>query len=69
MTRPTITIHNIETDEIVSREMNDVEFAQHQAILAEQSIIQEEVKARANAKAAVLKKLGITEAEAELLLA
>lgn len=31
MSRPIIRIHNIETNEIIDREMNDAEFAQWQA--------------------------------------
>ena len=30
LTRPIIRIHNIETDEVIDREMNDAEFAQYQ---------------------------------------
>ena len=30
MTNPIIRIHNTETNEIIDREMNDVEFAQYQ---------------------------------------
>jgi hypothetical protein len=68
MTRPITTIHNIETDEIVTREMNDAEFAAYQAIQAE---VADEATAEAKAatdKAALLAKLGITAEEARLLL-
>ena len=30
MTKPIIRIHNLETNEIVDREMNDVEYAQYE---------------------------------------
>ena len=30
MTKPTIRIHNTETNEIIDREMNDIEFAQYE---------------------------------------
>lgn len=30
MSRPTITIHDVETNEVVVREMNDAEFAQYE---------------------------------------
>ena len=29
--RPTVTIHNMETNEIIEREMNDAELAKHEA--------------------------------------
>jgi uncharacterized protein YqjF (DUF2071 family) len=67
-TRPTVRIHNLETDEIVDREMNDVEFAEWQAnqeIVAAQKA---EGEAKASAKAELLAKLGITAEEAKLLL-
>ncbi len=68
MTNPLITIHNVETDEIIQREMTPDEF----------EIYQMEQKAEADRKAAKLKaesdkaalldKLGITEDEVKLLL-
>jgi hypothetical protein len=67
-TRPTVRIHNIETDEVIDREMNDAEFAQYQASKAAQVIAQAEAEAKATAKANLLTKLGITAEEAALLL-
>jgi len=32
MTKPLIRIHNLETDEIIDREMNDAEYAQYQKL-------------------------------------
>ena len=69
MSRPFVRIHNTETDEIIDREMNDAEFAEYEANQAAEVAAQAEADAKATAKAALLKKLGITEAEAELLLA
>lgn len=69
MNKPIIRIHNVITDEVIDREMNDAEFAQHNKMLEETKKETVEVEAKATAKAALLKKLGITEAEAELLLA
>jgi hypothetical protein len=69
MNKPTIRIHNTETNEIIDREMTDAEFTQYQADQKVNKSLQAEIDAKANAKAALLKKLGITEAEAELLLA
>jgi hypothetical protein len=34
MTRPTIKIHDCSTDEVIMREMNDEEYAQHQTDVA-----------------------------------
>jgi hypothetical protein len=68
MTRPVITIHNVETNEVIEREMNDTEFAQYEAdqiVVAER---QAEAEAKATAKAALLAQLGITEEQARLLL-
>jgi hypothetical protein len=68
MTRPITTIHNIETNEIETREMNDAEFAAYEALQAE---LADEATAKANAeaaKAALLARLGITAEEAKLLL-
>jgi hypothetical protein len=68
MTRPTIKIHNIETDEIIEREMNNDEFAQYEIDQAKALEEKAEAEAKAQAKADLLVKLGITEDEAKLLL-
>ncbi len=68
MSRPLIRIHDLATDEIIDREMNDAEFAQHQADQAANAIEQAEAEAKATAKAALLAQLGITEEQAKLLL-
>lgn len=68
MTRPITTIHNIETNEIETREMNDAEFAAYEALQGE---LADEAAAKAQTeadKAALLAKLGITADEAKLLL-
>lgn len=67
MTKPIITIHNATTDEIVSREMNDAEYAQHLVDVANAKANADEVAAKDAAKAALLAKLGITADEAALL--
>ena len=68
MTKPTITIHDVETNEIIEREMTDAEFKQYKEdILAcEKEALENEKKAMQ--KAALLEKLGITDDEAKLLL-
>jgi hypothetical protein len=69
MTRPTISIHNTETGEIIVREYNDAEFAAYEAQQAALEIAQAEAEAKAQAKAELLERLGITADEAKLLLA
>lgn len=68
MTRPTVRIHNAETNEIIDREMNDAEFAQYEADKAADATVKAEAEAKATAKAALLAQLGITEEQAKLLL-
>jgi hypothetical protein len=68
MNRPLIKIHNVETNEVVDREMDDAEFAQYQADQAAQATAQAEAEAKATAKAALLTQLGITAEQAKLLL-
>jgi hypothetical protein len=68
MTKPTIRIHDIETNEVIDRKMTDAEFAQYQ--LDQEAKVQRDaaLEADAAAKAALLQRLGITAEEAELLL-
>jgi len=63
-----ITIHDIETNQVIEREMTDAELAIYEADQAE-SLAKAEAEAKAaSEKAALLEKLGITEDEARLLL-
>ena len=66
--RPTVRIHNIESNEIIDREMNDAEFAQYEADQAAASLRATELADKATARAALLDRLGITAEEAQLLL-
>ena len=68
MTKPTIRIHNTETNEVIDREMNDAEFAQYELDQETYVAQQAEAEIKASAKAALLDKLGITAEEAKLLL-
>jgi hypothetical protein len=68
MTKPMVRIHNVKTDEVIDREMTDAEFAEYEL---EQAIRNEAITAaalKAEAKAGLLERLGITAEEAELLL-
>lgn len=68
MSRPIIRIHNLETDEIIDREMNDEEFADYQQDMAETAAKEAEVAAKKQARQAILDRLGLSEEEARLLL-
>ena len=60
--------HNLETNEIIDREMNDAEFAAYQAQI-EANKVAEAAKAKAEAdKAALLARLGLTEDELKTIL-
>ena len=68
MTRPMIRIHDLSTDEVIDRKMNDAEFAQYEADQAAYAAQAAAEAAKAAEKAALLTKLGITADEAKLLL-
>lgn len=63
-----IKIHNIETGEVFEREMTEEELAQQAKDISEAQKTRAEAQAKAEAKAALLERLGITEEEAKLLL-
>lgn len=63
-----IKIHNLETGEEIEREMNAEELADREAKKLALAARQEAESEAAEAKAALLAKLGITEEEAKLLL-
>ena len=66
--RPMVRIHDLETDEVIDREMNDAEFTQYQADETMAKAMQE-AKAKAEAdKAALLARLGLTEDELKTIL-
>jgi len=68
MKNPMIRFHNVETDEIIDREMTEAEY---KVYLAEQAITQtreQESFAKNAAKEALFERLGITAEEAKLLL-
>jgi hypothetical protein len=67
-TRPMVRIHNVETDEVIDREMNDTEFAQYEEDKAAQAIAKAEAEAKATAKAVILDRIGLTADEAKLIL-
>jgi hypothetical protein len=68
MSKPLIRIHNVETDEIIDREMTESEYEKHLEEIAIHNAKQAEAEAKAQAKSDLLAKLGISEEEAQLLL-
>ena len=68
-TKPLIAIHNTQTNEIIEREMNDVEFAQYQIDQTQYAARQAEAEAKAQAKAVLLERLGLTQEEFNTLTA
>lgn len=66
--RPMVRIHNLETNEVIDREMNDAEFEAHLAQI-EANKVAEAAKAKAKSdKAALLARLGLTEDELKTIL-
>jgi hypothetical protein len=68
MTKPMVTIHNVQTGEMIEREMNADELTQ---LAIDESAAQAAAQAAATIateKAALLARLGITDVEAKLLL-
>ncbi len=68
MKKPEITIHNAETNEIIVREMNDIEYAEHLERVAEYEAIQAEAEAKEAQREAIADRLGLTADELKLLL-
>ena len=67
-TRPMVRIHDLATNEVIDREMNDAEFAAYEAEQAAEAAKQAEATAKAAQRQALLNRLGITEEEARILL-
>jgi len=67
-TTPQVTIHNVETGEVITRDANAEELAQIELDKATEAAYQAE-KAKAEAdKAALLTRLGLTEDELKTIL-
>lgn len=69
MSNLTILEHNVETGKIIEREMTAAELKQAEKDKKAYQAEIAAVEAKAQAKTALLEKLGITEDEAKLLLA
>ena len=68
MSNPIIRIHNIETDEVIDREMTDAEYSKYKEQQAMDKAKAAEATQAATDKAALLTRLGLTADEAKLLL-
>jgi len=68
MPNPIIRIHDLETNEVVDREMTAAEFEKYKADKLADKAVADEIAVKELAKAELLAKLGITEDEAKLLL-
>jgi hypothetical protein len=61
--KPMVRIHNSQTNEVIDREMTDVEYNSYQELLRLQDVAKAEAEAKAQAKAAAegkLAALGLT---------
>jgi hypothetical protein len=68
MTRPIIKTHNVETNEVIEKEMSVAEFKQYeidQKAIADAKV---EAEAKATAKAAILDRIGLTADELKTIL-
>lgn len=68
MSKPIIRIHNVETDEVIDREMTAAEFKIYEAEQKEKAAAQAEADAKATAKAAILDRIGLTSDELKTIL-
>jgi hypothetical protein len=68
MTKPMVRIHNVETDEVIDREMTAAEFKQYEKEQAAQAIATAEAQAKETAKAAILDRIGLTADELKTIL-
>jgi hypothetical protein len=67
-TKPMVRIHDISTNEIIDREMTDLEFAQYDADQAALANRLAEMQAKESERQAILDRLGLTADEAKLIL-
>lgn len=68
MTNPTITIHDLETGKIVTRELNAKELIEYEETKARSEARTAAIESEAQKKNALLERLGITAEEAALLI-
>jgi hypothetical protein len=68
MTKSTVKIYNCETNETIERDMTKEELQQVEIDKTADDLKRQAKEAKANDKAALLERLGITAEEAKLLL-
>ena len=68
MTKPMVRFVDLDTDEVIDREMTNAEFTAYKKNEEALALAKTEVEAKATAKTALLERLGLTEDEAKLLL-
>jgi hypothetical protein len=68
MAKPLIKIHDIESDEVVEREMTNAEFKQYEADQAAQAARLAETEAKEVQRQTILDRLGLTADELKTIL-
>ena len=68
MTNPIIRIHDLESNEVIDREMTDAEFKKYKAEQAAEAEKIAEAEAKEATKQAIADRLGLTADEAKLIL-
>jgi hypothetical protein len=68
MTKPMVRIHDVETDEVIDREMTAAEFKQYEADQKALVASRAEADAKETAKAAILDRIGLTADELKTIL-
>jgi hypothetical protein len=66
--KPIIRIHNVETDEIIDREMSEEEFLQYKAEKEQVALEESALAEKVAQKAAILNRLGLNEEELKTIL-
>jgi hypothetical protein len=64
----TIRIIDVESNEVVDREMNEIELEIHEAITQDNDLRAAEQETRKQSRIELLERLGLTEDEAKLIL-
>ena len=67
-TKPTVTIHNVETGEIIERDMTAEEILELEAKAETDALLKAEAEAKEAAKAAILERIGLTADELKTIL-
>ncbi len=68
MTNPIIRIHDLESNEVIDREMTDAEFKKYKAEQAAEAEKIAEAEAKEATKQAIADRLGLTADELQILL-